>query len=73
MNDDERVELMTERYERRLSEESGKTRGEIAAVRGAVLDLRAEMIDRHGELLKWMLGFLLIGVTAVATLIALYR
>jgi hypothetical protein len=73
MNDDERLELMTERYERRLSEESGKTRGEIAVVRGDVLSLRAEMIDRHAELLKWMLGFLLIGVTAVAALIALFR
>jgi hypothetical protein len=73
MNDDERMELVTERFERRLSEESAKTRADVATVRVDVAGLRGEMIDRHGELLKWMMGFLLVGVTAVATLIAVFR
>ena len=77
MNDDERLDLVTERFERRSSEENAKTRAEIAVVRTEVAglrgDLRAEMIHRNAELLKWILGFLVIQTTALAGLIAVFR
>jgi len=73
MNEDDRLNVVTERFERRLAEESGKTRAEIAVVRTEVVGLRAEMIERNAELLKWMLGFFLAQTAAVAGLLALFR
>ena len=64
------VVIVTERFERRLAEENGKLRVEMAQGFGA---LRAEMIDRNQELLKWGLIFGATQTAALAALIALLR
>ena len=95
-NDDDVIVIVTERFERRLSEESGtlrvematefgKVRSEVAAEFGRVraemaagfgglrtelAQLRAEMIERNGDLLKWMLVF---GVTQTAAIVGLVK
>lgn len=72
MNEHEQhiVDVVTERYERRLSEETGKLRVEMVNGFGA---LRTEMSDRNFDLLKWMLAFWLAGIAAVAGLLALFQ
>jgi hypothetical protein len=75
---------MVERFERRLGEECGKLRLELAGLRTEVADgstrlqtdilgLRAEMIDRNTDLLKWFLGFFVAQTAALAALMALFR
>jgi hypothetical protein len=72
-NTDDVIQIVTERFERRLAEENGKLRVEMATEFGNVRaemaagfgGLRAEMIDRNAELLKWGLVF---GATQTATL-----
>ena len=73
VRDDDRLDVMAERFERRLSEESARTRAEIATVRVEVAGMRGEMSDRHAELLKWMLGFVLVLVTGIAGVVTLFR
>lgn len=68
--DNEIVMVATERFERRLAEENGKLRVEMAHGFGA---LRAEMIDRNAELLKWALLFGGTQTAALAALIGLLR
>ena len=68
--DDDRLTVVTERFERRLAEENGKLRVEMTQGFGA---LRAEMIDRNAELLKWGLVFGGTQTAALAALIALLR
>jgi hypothetical protein len=72
MNDrDEHVlEVATDRFERRLSEENGKLRVEMAQGFGQV---RADIIDRNHEMLKWALVFWTTLIAAVAALLALFR
>lgn len=80
-HDDEMLDRATERFERRLAEECGTLRVEIASGSGNLRAemaqgfgaLRAEMIDRNAELLKWVLvqAAALIGV--VAGLLTLFR
>ena len=65
MADDDQTRLAVERFERRLVEEVGGVRLEVSA-------LRAEMIDRNADLLKWLLAFF-VAQTAVAALMALFR
>ena len=79
--DDQTLEIATGRFERRLAEECGKLRVDMAEgfgavqaqITGQVGGLRAEMIERNSELLKWMLVFLVAHVTAIAALFALFR
>jgi hypothetical protein len=52
--DSEIVMLATERFERRLAEETGKLRVEMTHGFG---QMRAEMSDRNADLLKWLLVF----------------
>ena len=68
--EDQLVERVTERFERRLAEECGKLRVEMAHGFGS---LRAEMIDRNGELLKWGLVYAVTQAGLVAALFALFR
>lgn len=72
MNDrDEHVlQIAVDRFERRMAEENGKLRVEMANSFGV---LRADMIDRNHELLKWMLIFLATQLAATAALLALLR
>ena len=78
---DQTLEVATERFERRLAEESGKLRVEMSEGFGKVSaqisrdagSLRAEMIDRNSELLKWMLVYLVAHITGTAALLALFR
>jgi hypothetical protein len=80
-HDDEMLDRATERFERRLAEECGNLRVEIASGNGSLRAemargfgaLRDEMIDRNAALLKWGLvqAAALIGV--VAGLLALFR
>lgn len=67
---DDLVMLVTERFERRLAEENGKWRVAMSEGFGV---LRAEMIDRNAELLKWGLVFAGTQTTALAALFALLR
>lgn len=80
-HDDEMLDRATERFERRLAEECGNLRVEVASGNGSLRAelaqgfgaLRAEMIDRNAELLQWVLvqAAALIGV--VAGLLTLFR
>jgi hypothetical protein len=77
MTDDERLERLTERFERRLSEELGKfrleVRDEFGKTRVHLADLRAEMIDRDMTLLKWLLGLFAAQTAALGALMAAFR
>ena len=65
--DEDEVNVVTlERLERRLTEET-------SAVRFDIQDIRAEMIDRNGSLLRWLLGVFLAQTTAIAALMAVFR
>ncbi len=79
------IVIVTERFERRLSDETGKLRVEMAtefgkvraemaagfgSLRTEMAQLRAEMIERNGELLKWILIF---GITQTAAVVGLVR
>jgi hypothetical protein len=59
--------IVTERFERRLAEETGKLRVEMAHGFGG---LRSEMVERNADLLKWILIF---GVTQTAAIVGLIR
>lgn len=67
---DDAVIVATERFERRMAEENGKLRVDMANGFGAI---RAEMIDRNAQLLRWMLVFNMTQVIAISALFALYR
>ena len=72
------IVVVTERFERRLSEETGRLRVDMATEFGKVRTemaagfgmLRAEMIDRNAALLRWLLVF---GVTQTAALVGVIR
>ena len=68
--DDDTLIVVTERFERRMAEETGKVRVEMANGFGSI---RAEMIDRNAQLLRWMLVFNMTQVIAMSALFALYR
>ena len=80
-HDDDMLEKVTERLERRLAEECGALRVEIVAGNGSLRAemvqgfgaLRAEMIDRNTALLKWGLLYAVTQIGAVAGLFALFR
>lgn len=55
-----------ERLERRLNEECGILRLDIA-------NLRTEMVDRSSELLKWLLAFFVAQTAALGALMAVLR
>ena len=67
---DDVLVVATERFERRLAEESGKVRVEMAQGFGA---LRTEMADRNAELLKWLLVFFAVQTAALAGLLTLFK
>jgi hypothetical protein len=75
------LERTTARLERRLAEECGKLRVEIATGNGSLRAemaqgfgaLRAEMIDRSHELLKWLWVQAAAVIGIVAGLLALFR
>ena len=65
--DESEVSVVTlERLERRLNEERGQLRLDIAT-------LRTEVIDRGSELLKWLLAFFVAQTAALAALMAIFR
>lgn len=66
-SDNDVVVIVTERFERRLAEENGKLRVEMANGFGG---LRAEMVERNAELLKWIL---IVGVTQSAAIVGLIK
>ena len=70
MNDDHQVMLVTERFERRLAEESGKLRVEIA---GGFGRLEARIEARNADLLKWLLVFGTALIASVAGLMTILR
>ena len=80
-SDSDMVMIVTERFERRLAEETGKLRTEMAGGFGALRaemaegfgELRAEMIDRNAELLKWWLVFAVAQTVALTGIMALMR
>ena len=75
------LERATERFERRLAEECGKLRVEIASGNGSLRAemaegfgaLRAEMIHRNAELLKWGMVYAVSNLGLVAGLLVLFR
>jgi hypothetical protein len=83
-SDNDVIMIVTERFERRLTEETSALRLESSAlrvematgfgdVRTQIAQLRAEMVDRNAELLKWGLVFGVGQTAAIATLLALLR
>jgi len=66
-SDSDVVVLVTERFERRLAEDNGRLRVEMANGFGG---LRTEIVERNAELLKWMLIF---GVTQTAAIVGLIK
>ena len=52
--DNDTIIRVTERYERRLAEETGKLRVDMTQGFGL---MRTEMSDRNADLLKWLLVF----------------
>lgn len=66
-SDNDVVVIVTERFERRLAEENGKLRVELATGFGS---LRSEMVERNADLLKWILIF---GVTQTAAIVGLIK
>ena len=70
MTDDTQVIIVTERFERRLAEESGKLRVEMA---GGFGRLEARIESRNADLLKWLLIFGSTQTAAIAGLITLLR
>jgi hypothetical protein len=64
-DNDSEVMIVTERFERRLAEETGRLRVEMAQGFGA---LEARIESRTSDLLKWLLLF---GATQTAALGAL--
>ena len=78
MDHDEHIlQVATDRFERRLAEECGKLHVDIANLRTdmhtGLGGLRAEMIERNHELLKWALLFWATGIAAIAALLALFQ
>ncbi len=70
MTDDGQVMLVTERFERRLAEESGKLRVDMA---GGFGRLEARIEARNTDLLKWLLVFATTQTAAIAALLTLLR
>lgn len=66
-NNDSDLMIVGERFERRMAEENGKLRVEMANGFGS---LRTEMVERNADLLKWILIF---GVTQTATIVGLIK
>jgi hypothetical protein len=65
--DENEVNVVTmERLERRLSEECGQLRLDIAS-------LRTEVVDRASDLLRWLLAFFVAQTAALAALLAIFR
>jgi hypothetical protein len=75
--DEHVLQTATDRFERRLAEEIGAVRVDMAKgfgeLRADMSGLRAEMIERNHELLKWALVFWATQIAAVAALLALFR
>ena len=64
---DSEIDVVTmERLERRLTEEVGRIRLDIS-------ELRAQMIERNADQLKWLLGFFIAQTAALAALLSLFR
>lgn len=76
VNEDKEL-ITVARFERRLGEECGRLRLELAALRQEVVEgfgtLRAEMADRNAEQLKWLLVFFVAQTGALGALLALIR
>lgn len=76
-SDNDVIVIVTERFERRLTEESSQLRVEMATgfgeVRTQIAHLRAEMIDRNADLLKWGLVFGVTQTAAIAGIVAVLR
>lgn len=76
-SDNDVIVIVTERFERRLTEETSTLRVEMATgfgeLRAQIAQLRAEMIDRNSELLKWGLVFGVTQTAAIAGIVALLR
>ena len=81
MTEHEMLERATERFERRLAEECGKVRVEIANGHGALRAemahgfglMRTEMGDRNAQLLQWGLVYAVTLTGVIAALLALFR
>lgn len=80
-HDEHSLQIATDRFERRLAEDTGKLRVEMSAGFGSVRAemaegfgrLRTEMVERNQELLKWAMIFGVTLLGAIAALLALLR
>ena len=78
LSDSDEVDVVTlERLERRLGEECSALRlhinEECGTLRLDIRDLRAEVIDRNANLLRWLLGFFVAQTAALGALLAALR
>ena len=76
-SDHDVIVIVTERFERRLTEGSSQLRVEMSTgfgdVRTQIAQLRAEMIDRNANLLKRGLVFGVTQTAAIGGIVALVR
>ena len=86
--DESILQTATDRFERRLAEETGKLRVDMAngfgdlraaiangdgSLRAEMGSLRAELIERNHQLLKWALVLWVTGIAAIGALMTLLR
>jgi hypothetical protein len=69
-HDDDPIPLVTERFQRRLGEECGRLRLEMAA---EFAKFRVEIINRNAYLLRWLLVIFVTQTAIIATLLRLFR
>lgn len=76
-SDNDVIVIVTARFERRLTEESSALQVAMARgfgdVRTQIAQLRAGMIDRNADLLKWGLVFGVSQTAAIAGIVSVLR
>ena len=76
MTDDDRLDRLDERVER-ISEQLGafrlEVREEFGKTRVQIAELRGEVIDRGMTQLKWLVGLFVAQTAALGTLMAVFR
>lgn len=74
MNENDRhvLTIATERFERRLAEETGKLRVDMGQIRSEVIQLRsdvkADLATMKVDIIKWSFAFWLAQIATIATL-----
>jgi hypothetical protein len=69
------LEIVTDRFERRLTEEIGAVRLEIASVRVEIAAMRREITDENAagrlSMIRWMFGFFVVNLSVMVSLVGM--